>query len=147
MENNSSSNIVKPVKSSNIMPMMIGGAIIIIIVGLAVGFLVSKKNAKTPNPNTKNSSVTVSPTEAGITDVSKYDSNKMPTGILMTGGIKGEGTYHLDSGNGPQHMVYLNSITVDMSQFVGKKVKVWGDTLSAHYAPWLMDVVRIQVVQ
>ncbi len=61
-------------------------------------------------------------------------------GELTEGGIDGEGTYHLVREGGPSQNVYLTSTSVDLSAFVGKKVKVLGETMSAKKAGWLMDV-------
>ena len=36
--------------------------------------------------------------------------------------------------------------SVDLSKFIGKKIKVWGATQTAQHAGWLMDVGRIQVL-
>lgn len=143
----SSSNApIRPIKSSNAMPFMIGGAIIVILVGLGVGFFVSsKRTSSLPKPKVNGNSVVVSADEAGVSDVTNYKDNA--TGTLQKGGIKGEGTFHIDREGGPEHTVYLNSTTVDMNPFVGKKVQVWGQTQAAQFAPWLMDVVKIKTVQ
>jgi hypothetical protein len=145
MDSTSSDNIVKPINSSNKMPMMVGAAIVIVLVGLGVGFFVSSKKAGTTKMPASGSAVTVTETEAGLKDVSAYKTG--PIGTLQTGGIQGEGTYHLDRPGGASQTVYLNSTTVDMSKFVGKKVQVWGDTIAGQHAQWLMDVVRIQISQ
>jgi len=61
-------------------------------------------------------------------------------GELAEGGIDGEGAFHLVRDGGPSQNVYLTSTSVDLSQFVGKKVKVMGETMAARKAGWLMDV-------
>jgi hypothetical protein len=137
--------IVKPMKSSGKLPFVIGAAIVIILIGLGVGWVVSSKKIASTVNQPKTSSITVSQNEAGVKDLSNYKDTA--TGILQKGGIKGEGTYHIDREGGPTHTVYLNSTVVDMSTFVGKKVQVWGQTQASQNAPWLMDVGKIQVVQ
>lgn len=67
-------------------------------------------------------------------------------GDLKTGGIDGEGAYHLERPGGTSQSVYLTSSTIDLSLFVGKKVKVWGETNTAQKAGWLMDVGRLQIL-
>jgi hypothetical protein len=42
--------------------------------------------------------------------------------------------------------VYLTSSTVDLSPFVGKKVRVWGQTFTGQKAGWLMDVGLVEVL-
>lgn len=67
-------------------------------------------------------------------------------GTLREGGIEGEGAYHLERPGGESQNVYLTSSVIDLSTFVGKKVKVWGETNAAQRAGWLMDVGRLQIL-
>lgn len=69
------------------------------------------------------------------------------TGSLKGGGINGEGQFHLSRPGGDSQNVYLTSSNLDLSKFVGKKVKVWGQTQKGQYAGWLMDVGRVEVVE
>ncbi|HSX08947.1 MAG TPA: hypothetical protein VLF93_02230 [Candidatus Saccharimonadales bacterium] len=66
-------------------------------------------------------------------------------GQMQNGGIDGEGQYHLVRPGGPSQSVYLTSSSVDLSQFVGQKIKVWGQTQAAQHAGWLMDVGKVEV--
>jgi hypothetical protein len=68
------------------------------------------------------------------------------TGTLKIGGVKEEGQFHLVRPGGDSQNVYLTSSSVDLSKFVEKKIKVWGETQKAQYAGWLMDVGRIEVL-
>lgn len=68
-------------------------------------------------------------------------------GRLEEGGIDGEGTHHLVREGGESQNVYLTSSVIDLSQFVGKKVEVWGETNKAQKAGWLMDVGRIKILE
>lgn len=67
-------------------------------------------------------------------------------GVVKEGGIEGEGQYHLERPGGESQNVYMTSSTVDLSKFVGQKVKVWGATQTAQHAGWLMDVGRVEVL-
>ena len=67
-------------------------------------------------------------------------------GVMKEGGIEGEGQYHLDREGGDDQNVYLTSSLVDLSEFEGKKVKVWGQTFEGQKAGWLMDVGKVQVL-
>lgn len=67
-------------------------------------------------------------------------------GVIEKGGIKGEGTHALAREGGPSQTAYLISSVVDLDVFVSKKVKVWGKTVDAVYAPWLMDVGRLEIL-
>lgn len=68
-------------------------------------------------------------------------------GKLEKGGIEGEGTHHLVRDGGPSQYVYLISSVVDLSQFEGKNVKVWGETNAAQKAGWLMDVGKLELLE
>jgi hypothetical protein len=68
-------------------------------------------------------------------------------GDLKGGGINGEGQFHLVRPGGESQNVYLTSASVDLSKFIGKKIKVWGETQQAQYAGWLMNVGRVEVVE
>jgi hypothetical protein len=65
--------------------------------------------------------------------------------VVKEGGIEDEGQYHLVRPGGDSQNVYMTSSSVDLAQFIGKKVKVWGQTQAAKKAGWLMDVGRVQV--
>jgi hypothetical protein len=67
-------------------------------------------------------------------------------GTLKTGGIDGEGAFHLERPGGDSQNVYMTSGTVDLSKLIDKKIKVWGQTQAAQHAGWLMDVGRIEVL-
>src|SRR5258708_23835122 len=137
-------NIVKPIKApSNKMPIIITAGIIVILVGLVIGFLVSSKKSTSMNTGTKNSIVGVTATEAGVKDPSTIKGVTTATGTLKTGGIKGEGQYHLDRPGGPTQTVYLTSTTIDITPFVDKKVQVWGQTLASQNAPWRSEERRV----
>ncbi len=68
-------------------------------------------------------------------------------GLLKEGGIDGEGSFHLERPGGESQNVYLTSSTIDLSQFVGEKVRVWGKTYKGEKAGWLMDVGYLEVIE
>jgi hypothetical protein len=68
-------------------------------------------------------------------------------GVLEKGGIDGEGTHKLIREGGPSQTAYLTSSVLDLDQFVGKKVQVWGETFQGQKAGWLMDVGRIKILE
>ncbi|MBC2724218.1 MAG: hypothetical protein HGJ97_16360 [Desulfosporosinus sp.] len=83
--------------------------------------------------------------EAGIADEATFRDTA--EGILEKEGIEGEGTHHLVREGGPTKYVYLTSTVIDLEAFVGKTVAVWGETISAQTAGWLMDVGKIKVIE
>lgn len=119
-------------------------SLVVVGLGIGTGYLLSGVGKKTPEIGTTGE-IKVSQNEAGVTDESKYPD--IAEGVLEEGGIGGEGTYHIVRGVGPSQYAYLTSSVVDMGPFVGKKVKVWGQTVSGKKAGWLMDVGKIKVIE
>lgn len=121
-------------------------SVLVVLAGIGTGYLVSGvgKN-KSTSGTTSDNSIVVSKNEAGIADESKFSTTT--DGVLEDGGIGGEGTHHLVRGNGPSQYAYLTSSVVDLGAFVGKKVQIWGDTISGKKAGWLIDVGKIKVVE
>ncbi len=77
-------------------------------------------------------------------------SGKFPDtteGVVEQGGMEGEGSHKLLRPGGPSQTVYLTSSVVDLDQFVGTRIKVWGETFAAQKAGWLMDVGRVQILE
>jgi hypothetical protein len=66
-------------------------------------------------------------------------------GVLVKGGLEGEGSHHLVRPGGTDQYVYLTSTVLDLDLFVSARVQVWGETFNAQRAGWLMDVGRVQV--
>ncbi len=83
-------------------------------------------------------------TEVGVNDTKTFKDSA--EGKLAKGGVDGEGTHHLVRVGGSSQNVYLTSSVVDLDQFVGKKVKVFGQTFAAQNAGWLMDVGKVEVL-
>ena len=68
-------------------------------------------------------------------------------GVLLKGGIDGEGSHRLLRPGGKTQTVYLTSSVIDLDPLVDHKVTVWGDTFAAQKANWLMDVGRVEVLE
>lgn len=81
----------------------------------------------------------------GIEDTSIFKDSA--EGVLREGGIEGEGSHHLERPGGPSQSVYLTSSTVPLDDYIGKKVKVWGETFAAEKAGWFMDVGRLELLE
>lgn len=59
----------------------------------------------------------------------------------------GEGTHRLIREGGPSQTAHLISSVIDLDEYVGKKVKVWGQTMAAQKVSWLMDVGKIELLE
>lgn len=80
---------------------------------------------------------------AGVQDKKTFKDSA--EGIMKEGGVDGEGNFHLERPGGVSQNAYLTSSTVDLSKYIGKKVKVWGQTFQGQKAGWLMDVGLVEV--
>ena len=111
-----------------------------VMLGVGVGFLPGLFN-KDAAPTTVNESGESQ--SAGIVDKKTFSDSA--EGVLREGGIDGEGNFHLERPGGKSQNVYLTSSTVDLSPYIGKEVKVWGQTFEGEKAGWLMDVGLVEV--
>jgi len=84
-------------------------------------------------------------TKVGVADEKTFKDSA--EGDLEKGGVNGEGSHHLVRPGGESQNVYLTSSIIDLDQFVGRKVKVWGETFAAQKAGWLMDVGKLEVLE
>lgn len=120
----------------------IGLLLIVIVLGGGIGFALSTLQ-KTGGSSSQTSNSPAKET-AGIADKKTFKDNA--EGILKEGGMDGEGSFHLQRPGGVSQNVYLTSSTVDLSAYVGKKVRVWGQTFEAQKAGWFMDVGLVETL-
>lgn len=119
------------------------GLVLMVAVGVGVGFIAASVGRKAGSPAQQVSSEKAVKT-IGIADKKTFKDKA--EGILREGGVDGEGNFHLERPGGASQNVYLTSTTVDLSQHIGKKVRVWGETFQAEKAGWLMDVGLVEVL-
>ncbi|KKQ43261.1 MAG: hypothetical protein US60_C0005G0021 [Microgenomates group bacterium GW2011_GWC1_37_8] len=120
-------------------------SILVVMAGIASGWLLSSSKAK-GNSVTQTSDKQESQIEQEIQegDIEGLDEAE---GTLIEGGIEGEGTHHLEKEGGPSQNVYLTSTIIDLQPLVGKKVHIWGETISGIKASWLMDVIKVKELE
>ena len=106
-----------------------------------VGFGANKLKGSKTSTTAQNGKVEKT---AGIADKKTFKDSA--EGVLKEGGVDGEGNFHLERPGGESQNVYLTSTTVDLSKYLGKKVRVWGETFKAEKAGWLMDVGLVEVL-
>ena len=121
-----------------------------IVAGLVTGFVVSYVSnglvgsSQSANSKAIGSSDVVQ--SEGIADKKTFKDSA--EGILREGGHEsGEGSFHLERKGGDDQTAYLTSSTVDLSKYVGKKVRVHGETFSSEQVAWLMDVGYVEVIK
>ncbi|MDO8657342.1 MAG: hypothetical protein Q7K55_01280 [Candidatus Levybacteria bacterium] len=133
-------------KSSVFSTKLVVFLLVAVLLGVGTGYLLSKNSSKTTLITTGSSggSSVSKGTVVGSDDLKTFKDTT--DGILKEGGIEGEGQYHLVRPGGDSQNVYLTSSIVDLSKFIDKKIKVWGETNTAKKAGWLMDVGRVEVL-
>jgi hypothetical protein len=136
---------LKSAFTSKVIMMLFG----VVVVGVLSGFLLSSLSGNSLIGKNVQSTVSNGDSVAKGTIVGSNDTKTFKDtaeGTLKEGGIEGEGAFHLERSGGESQNVYLTSSSVDLSKFIGKKIKVWGQTQKAQTAGWLMDVGRIEVL-
>lgn len=123
--------------------------IIVAFLGIGSGYFLSKNNSIRNSVNTGSiiggGSSSSKGTVVGSDDLKTFKDQT--EGVLKEGGIDGEGQFHLVRPGGDSQNVYLTSSIVDLSKFIGNKIKVWGETHKAQKAGWLMDIGRVEVLE
>ncbi len=131
------------------MKIIIISVIAVILLGVGSGYFLAKSGNGDANSTLVGKMVNKSSISAGKTlgdgDPAIYKDTA--EGVLKEGGIEGEGQFHLERPGGESQYVYMTSGTVDLSQLIDRKIKVWGQTQKAQTAGWLMDVGKVEVLQ
>lgn len=129
---------------------------LVIVVGVASGFAGSyikgvsssttgKKNDAGATTMSGNKDVVDS---AGIADKKAFsDSAEGKLQEKTKEDFLEEGSFKLVRPGGDSQTVHLTSSTIDMSKFVNKKVRVYGETFASEKVGWLMDVGFIEVIK
>ncbi len=120
---------------------MVVVAVGIIVAGSGLGYFLSQRGHLGANVAP---GVVQTGKEVGLQDTQTF--RDAAQGVIQTGGLNGEGTHQLVRDGGPSQTVYLVSSVVELDQFVGKKVEVWGETVKGQKAAWLMDVGRVKML-
>lgn len=135
--------------SKNPILLLTGVIVGALILGAFTGYGIQAiTGGSTTSGSTKNiheTDETGAKTSAGILDTETFPDEV--EGVLQEGGFEGEGSFHLVREGGESQYVYLTSTTVDLSEFIGKEVKIYGQTFAAEKAGWLMDVGYIEVMK
>ena len=151
--NNTNQPLIKSFDKGNskskFSPKIVVALVIVVIVGIFTGYFLSGTGTSGQNLTSKtggilNLSSAPKGTVIGSNDTKTFKD--VVEGTLREGGVEGEGAFHLERPGGESQNVYLTSSIVDLSKFVARKIKVWGQTQKAQRAGWLMDVGRVEVL-
>ncbi len=137
-------NLIKPLEKNEKKISLTSFTLFLLIVvffGGSLGLFLGRRLSSFPLTNKK----IETKNKEGVAD--KKTFRDQAEGVLKEGGIDGEGSFHLERPGGPSQNVYLTSSTVDLSKYVGKKVRVYGETFAAEKAGWLMDVGLVEIIQ
>lgn len=119
--------------------------VVIILLGVFSGYILTGRQ--------RNSSINQSKGRVGGSDQAAVGSKDSKTfrdsaeGDLKAGGNNGEGTHSLIRPGGESQTVSLTSSVLDLTQFEGKKVRVWGETFAGQSSGWFMDVGKVEVIE
>lgn len=144
-------NLTEP-KGSFLKEILLPAGIIlaIILAGGATGWFLANQESKGGLIQTKKltggAEVVESTKEVGIKDEKTFRDYAF--GRLEINDDKEivEGSHRLIRPGGPSQTAYLTSSVVDLNQFLGKCVEVWGETFIAQKAGWFMDVGRVKIL-
>jgi hypothetical protein len=121
--------------------MIMGVYAVLVLMGIGTGYLLSNRGAGAYRAA---SGSIQTETVVGSTDAKTFKDSA--EGMMEAGGADGEGSHKLIRDGGPSQTAYLVSSVVDLDQYVGKKVRVWGQTMGAKKVSWLMDVGKIELL-
>lgn len=116
---------------------------VLILLGVVTGFVLSRNSSRSASPSNVVNNNTGDKKTVGVSDTQTFKDSA--TGVIEIGGTENEGTHKLIRDGGPSQTVYLISSVVDLDQFDGQKVTVWGQTMGAQSVAWLMDVGKVEM--
>ena len=123
---------------------VIGVYIILIAFGVGTGYLLARSSGSGSSVPSQKFTTIKTDKIAGSTDATTFKDSA--EGVIEKGGSDGEGSHKLIREGGPSQTAYLISSIVDLDEYDGKKVRVWGQTMAAENVSWLMDVGKIELL-
>lgn len=122
----------------------------IVIAGTFTGyFLANREIAALPSKETELTSgvkMVQGPKEVGIKDETVFRDTAQGKIEINDSQVVTEGSHKLIRPGGESQTAYLTSSVLDLNQFLGKCVQVWGETFAGQKAGWLMDVGRVKIL-
>ena len=117
----------------------------IVAVGAGTGYLLSKSDGRVSGAESVNNQMVKNDKEVGSLDTKTFRDTA--TGVIEKNRTNGVGTHKLIRDGGPSQTIYMVSSVVDLDQFDGKKVEVWGETQKVAKVSWFMDIGRVKIVE
>lgn len=123
---------------------------VLIMLGVGTGYVMTRQKLANAPLNQASNSAPVgtkitTDKQAGVVDTQTFKDSA--DGTIEAEGIDKVGTHKLIREGGPSKTAVLTSSTVDLDQFIGKSVRVWGETRATDKAAWLMDVGKVEILE
>lgn len=125
--------------------LILGGFLLIVFAGVGSGYLLAARKGEGGILRAGRESQIKKGMEFGLKDTETFKDKAV--GVVEKGGLDGEGSHKLIREGGPSQTAYLTSSIVNLDDFVGRKVEIWGETYKGQKAGWLMDVGRVKVLE
>lgn len=123
--------------------------IVIILAGVASGYFLANRGVSLPEKETElvgGVTLVQGPQEVGIKDEELFPDTAQGRIEINDSEVVTEGSHKLIRSGGESQTAYMTSSVLDLNQFLGKCVQVWGETFKGQKAGWLMDVGRVKVL-
>lgn len=140
-------------KRLNLKEILIPAGIIlgIILLGGVTGYFLATRWGQVVGPTSSKqlmggAELIQGPKEAGIKDIKTFKDTTQGKIEVNDNKDIPEGSHKLLRPGGPSQTAYLTSSVLDLNQFLGKCVQIWGETFAAQKAGWLMDVGRVKIL-
>lgn len=123
-------------------------ALTVVLLGIGTGYGLAKMGSSAPGVETP---TTNTPIESDQIEVGKVYGSQIngftdeAAGVIVDGGINGDGTHRLLRPGGESQIVCLTSDVLDIDLFLDHKVTVWGETFNTLKCGWFMNVGRVEV--
>lgn len=133
-------------KKRNLKEILLPAGIILAIIfaGTVTGYFLANRGVM--QIVKEGATVIQGPKEAGIEDIELFPDTAEGKIEINDSEIITEGSHKLIRPGGESQTAYLTSSVVDLNQFLGKCVQVWGETFAGQQAGWLMDIGRVKVL-
>lgn len=127
------------------------GVVLIVLAGIGTGYFLSSSRVGPAGEKREmlggGVEKVVGAKRVGIDDPEAFRDSAEGVVEINEGEFTTEGSHKLIRPGGESQTAYLTSSVVDLDQFVGKKVKVWGETFVGQKAGWFMDVGLVEVLE
>lgn len=121
----------------------------IIFLGALTGYLLAGRRIGGPTMSQKieeGVEIVQGPKEVGIKDERVFRDTTSGRLVVNDNEAITEGSHKLLRPGGESKTAYVSSSVLDLNQFLGKCVQIWGETFAAQQVAWLMDVGRVKIL-